>query len=174
MSGADRFRTGGQGVPTKIQEIVSTAFHSLAIVFTLAALVPFFILSYWWLDDRRPIENVSVWFIGWDPEDPDVANLRWRADRYRVCDGRSNLWLFADRPHILDPEPLPPPRAHENIKPGAQWTTAVRIPPDKLVSKNGYVYLRIHMTWECNPLHRWYPLELDIPEISIPVGKTLP
>lgn len=156
----------------KLHEIVSTAFHLLAILFTLAALVPFGILVYWWADDQRPIENVSVQFSEWDPNDPEIAYLNWTADRYRVCEGRSDFWLFADRPRSLEPDDLPPPRAHENIKKGSSWTTGVRIPKESEAgTKMNNMYLNIRMTWHCNPLHQWRPLIMDVPEITIPVRK---
>ena len=159
-------------VTGKIHEIVSTAFHILAIVLLLVTFIPFSILVYWWMDHQKPIENVSVQFSEWDPANPETAYLNWTADRYRVCEGHSDLWLFADRPRLLQPETLPPPRASENIKKGATWTTAVRIPPEAIANtKMDHMYLSVRMVWHCNPLQRWSPLTHDIPEIAIPVRK---
>lgn len=154
----------------KIHEVVATTFHILAIIFTLAALIPFVVLSYWALDTRPPLENVSVRFDHWHPEDKKTAILVWRADRNRICNGTGHLWLFGDRPYSLPSAQLPPPRAAADIgKKGVEWYEAVEIPPDALHTDNSHLYLNIRLIWQCNPLQTWSPLVLDLPEISIAV-----
>lgn len=157
----------------KLHEIISTAFHILAIVFTLAALVPFAILSFWALDTRRPLENVSVRFDHWHPKERAVAILTWTADRTRVCPGVGYVWLFGDRPYSLPSVQLPPPRASADVgKKGVRWQEAIQVPVESFRADKGKLYLNIRLTWQCNPLQAWSPLILDLPEIPITVpGK---
>ena len=159
----------------RLHEIVATTFHIIAIIFTVAAMVPFVVMSYWALDTAPPLEKATVHFDHWHPEDQKTAVLRWRADRTRVCPGTAYYWLFGDRPYSLPSTQLPPPRAAADVgKKGVEWTHAVEIPAEALKTDIDLLYLNIRMTWQCNPLQAWNPVILDIAEIEIPVPGNPP
>lgn len=157
-------------MPIKVRETISTAFHVFALFLTALIMLPLGAIAYWATDRRPPIENVSVRFLEWDEHDPNIALLTWTADRNQICQGKEFRWIYADRRRNLPPVELPPPGTVEPIGAnGIMWTEEVPIPPEATKISHDHIALNIRMVWQCNPMHQYFPVVLDILEIEIPL-----
>jgi hypothetical protein len=159
----------------KVREIIGTSFHLVAIALSLFAFIPAILLAFWTFDRKPPLSNLTGWFAHWEEGSPPIAVIAWKGDRHRLCDGISTYWLIGNRPWTLPSLDLPLPGAENQVGiPGATWYVAIPIPERALETEQASVSLRARMVWWCNPLHKYWPLALDAPDIVIPVPRKIP
>lgn len=157
---------------TKFHEFISTAFHIIAIIISITALIPALIIGTWALDTKHPVEHMVGVFDKWDGYAPHTAVITWSGLRHRVCPGTAYRWIIGQRSWYIQPDDLPPPSAHDFHREGVDtWSVTVPIPPEALDTSMEYVRLRVRLVWNCNPLQNFWPLVSDPPEVLIPVPK---
>ncbi len=153
-----------------VREIIATAFHVFALILTIVALVPAIAIGIWAVDREPPVSNLLGRFDRWDSINPPVALITWTGSRHRICGGTAFRWVFSDRPYNLNEVPLPPAGAAAQVGKGPDvWTVSVPIPREALETSRSHINLRVRVVWQCNPLHHYYPIVGDPPEIPIPL-----
>lgn len=154
----------------QVRELIATAFHIFALILTIAALVPAAAIGIWAIDRDPPVTQLAGRFDRWDSLHPPVALVTWTGSRHRICSGQAFRWVFGDRPFALGAVDLPPPGAEIQVGGGTDvWTVSVPIPREALETARSHINLRVRVVWECNPIHHYYPIVGDPPEIPIPL-----
>lgn len=147
----------------------------LGVVFLAGCLVPPAVALWWSLDRQAPLSALAVEFAGWDGGAPGTALVEWSGVRHRSCPGKAYRWLIGQgRVWELPPESVPYAGSMETFAGGtSRWVTHVRVPPD--ASRHaGPLSYRVAFEWECNPLQRWWPVALTVPDAEIPPPPPTP
>ncbi len=146
----------------------------LAIVFLVGCLAPPAIMVYWALDRHLPLTALSARFAGWDGGRPNTALVEWTGVRHRSCPGTAYRWLVGDgRVWPLPAELVPYAGSTETFEGGAsRWVVAVTLPAD--ATESGPTAYRVNFEWECNPLHRWWPVTFTAEDVPFPSSSPPP
>jgi hypothetical protein len=154
----------------RIHAFLRVFFVFISLTLSVAVMVPILVLGYWATDRNLPLDHLSGRFDGWDAQEPHTALMTWIGNRDRICPGKIFRWVFADHPYNLQPLDLPPPGAADQLGArGVVFTVRVPIPDEAFRTAKDTLSYHVRLVWQCNPLHQYWPLVLDPPEISIPV-----
>jgi hypothetical protein len=122
-------------------------------------------LPMFWALDNSPPYSYDAGEVVPDPA-PDGAqvSVHWRLEIHRICPGiiQRQIVDARDEIHNYDPVLAASP---EDVSPEF-WAT-FKLP---LGLPAGPARYRVHASYSCNPLQRWWPLHVTTPEIRFTLG----
>jgi len=138
---------------------------ALFIVLTLLAGL----FAYWALDDTPPVENMTGKVVSSEvyPDGSAKVIVEWMAVRRRICHGNSIRWIIDGYITPLPNIEYPPPHPGE-IGQVVKWRVPIAVPKD-FHDEGTY---RVRVVYECNPLHRLFPITIDPPDVPFRINRS--
>lgn len=157
-----------------MRELISASFHIAAAVLVLMTLIPATLFAYWAVDRKMPLKYLTGRFVTWESLNPPIARIQWSGERNRLCLGQTTRWVFADSPISLPSTTLPHKDAVTNTGDGpVKWMESIPIPDEAFGNREAAIMLNVRFTWYCNPLQEYWPLEIDVNPIPLPIPDSL-
>ena len=146
-------------------------FRTIAPLLFAALVALAGLFGYWLLDNDPPLENMTgkVVSVEVHPDGGAQVIVEWMAMLRRVCHGNSIRWIINGYITPL-PDIAYPPTHPADVGRVIKWRVPIAVPKD-FHDTGAY---RVRVGYECNPLHRLFPIVLDPPDVPFHIDRPEP
>lgn len=138
--------------------------RGLRFTIILFALLFVALPMYWVLDNAPPYAWESGEVVPDPAPDGSQVSVHWRLKIARICPGVIQRQIIDAREEVHNYDPVLA-AAREDVNPEF-WVT-FKLPLGLPLGISKY---RVHASYACNPLQRWWPIRVTTPEIPFTLG----
>lgn len=140
--------------------------ESRALRFTIimSALLLVGLPMFWALDNAPPYAWKNGEVVPDPAPDGSQISVHWTLQINRICPGLIQRQIIDARDEVHNYDPVPA-ADREDVSPEF-WVT-FKLP---LGLPRGSAKYRVHATYACNPLQRFWPIHVTTPEIAFTLG----